>query len=67
MGVLIPGCGALCCAATESDLHAVALVMEKNAGTQIGTTILGDVRQLSLFDCKLMNFVYKKSYAKKAK
>lgn len=67
MGVLVPGCGALCCAATESDLNAVEMVMEKNAGAQIGATILGNVRRLSLFDCKLMNIVYKKSYAKKAK
>lgn len=67
MGVLIPGEGALCCAAEESDLHAVELVMQKNAGTQVGTAILGKSKPIGLFDCKLMNFVYKKSYAKKAK
>lgn len=67
MGVLVPSSGALCCAAEESDLHAVQLVMQKNAGTQIGTRILGNSKPISLFDCKLMNFVYKKSYAKKAK
>lgn len=67
MGVLVPGCGAICCSTTESDLNAVAMVMNKNAEAQIGATILGDVRRLSLFDCKLMNIVYKKSYAKKAK
>ncbi len=66
-GVLLPGAGALCCAAGESDLQAVHIVMEKNAKTQIGAWLLGGGKALSSFDCKLMNFVYKKSYAKKAK
>lgn len=66
MGVLIPGGGALCCATKESDLHAVCLVMEKDAFTQIAARIVGKGRPISLLDCKLMNFVYKKSYAKKA-
>lgn len=66
-GVLLPGAGALCCAASESDLQAVHIVMEKNAKTQIGAWLLGGGKALSSFDCRLMNFVYKKSYAKKAK
>lgn len=66
-GVLVPGVGAICCAASESDLQAVHIVMEKNAKTQIGAWLLGGGKALSSLDCKLMNFVYKKSYAKKAK
>jgi L-fuculose-phosphate aldolase len=66
-GALLPGAGAICCAASETDLQAVHIVMEKNAKTQIGAWLLGGGKALSSFDCKLMNFVYKKSYAKKAK
>ncbi len=66
-GVLLPGAGAICCATNEADLQAVHIVMEKNARTQIGAWLLGGGKALSSFDCMLMNFVYKKSYAKKAK
>lgn len=66
MGVFVPGYGALCLAATESDLHAVQLVMEKNALAQIGTKIIGGGKTISRFDCRLMHFVYTRSYAKKA-
>ena len=66
-GVLIPGAGAICCSSSESDLQAVHMVMEKNAKTQIGAWLCGGGKALSGFDCKLMNLVYKKSYAKKAK
>lgn len=66
-GVLLPGAGAICCAAGESDLQAVHIVMEKNAKTQIGAWLFGGGKALSSFDCRLMNFVYKKSYSKKAK
>ncbi|MGB4661546.1 MAG: hypothetical protein WBI07_20400, partial [Mobilitalea sp.] len=67
LGVLVPGSGALCCAATKSDLHAVCLVMEKDALAQIGTQLFGGGKALSPFDCWLMHLVYTKSYAKKAK
>lgn len=66
-GVLIPGAGALCCAATQSDAHAVSLVMQKNALAEIAATILGSREYIGLFDCVLMHFVYTQSYAKKAK
>jgi L-ribulose-5-phosphate 4-epimerase len=66
LGVLVPGGGALCCAATQSDTQAVRLVMEKDALAQIGTQLLGGKHELSLFDCLLMHFVYTKSYSKKA-
>lgn len=65
--VLLPGAGAICCAGTESDLQAVHMVMEKNAWAQIGSWLLGGGRYLSGFDSRLMNLVYKTSYAKKAK
>jgi L-fuculose-phosphate aldolase len=66
MGVIIPGCGAICCAASESDLHAVKMVMEKNAAAQIAAQIIGKLETISLSDCKLMHFIYTRSYAKKA-
>lgn len=66
-GVLIPGAGALCCAATQSDAHAVSLVMQKNALAEVASTILGSREYIGLFDCVLMHFVYTQSYAKKAK
>ncbi|MDF2539999.1 MAG: class aldolase/adducin family protein [Herbinix sp.] len=66
LGVLVPGAGALCCAATKSDAHAVAQVMQKDALAQISASLFGKAKPLSLFDCKLMHFVYTKSYAKKA-
>ncbi len=66
-GVLLPGAGAICCAANEADLQALHIVMEKNAMTQIGAWLFGGGKALSGFDSRLMNFVYKKSYAKKAK
>lgn len=66
MGVLVPGCGALCIAVTEGDLHAVQLVMEKNALTAIGTQYIGGSRTIGSFDSELMHFVYKKSYSKRS-
>lgn len=65
-GVLVPGYGALCCAATDSDLQAVRLVMEKDAFAQIAALLLGGSKPIGLFDCKLMHFVYSKSYAKRS-
>jgi ribulose-5-phosphate 4-epimerase/fuculose-1-phosphate aldolase len=65
-GVLVPGCGALCCEKTASDVQAVALVMEKNAYAQVAAALQGTPRHLSAFDCFLMRAVYKLSYSKKA-
>ena len=64
-GILIPGAGALCCAATESDAHALCLVTEKNALAEICAAIVGKPKPLSFFDCFLMHLVYTKKYAKK--
>lgn len=64
--VLIPGLGALCCAATLTDAQAVSLVMQKDAYAQISSQLFGGGRSISGFDCRLMHFVYTKSYAKKA-
>jgi L-fuculose-phosphate aldolase len=66
-GVLVPDSGALCCAATEDDAHALELVMIKDALAQIGTRLIGSGRAIGLADCLLMNYVYNKSYSKKAK
>lgn len=66
-GVLIPGAGALCCASTQSDAHAVQLVMQKNAYAQIAAKIIGSSHYIGFIDCVLMHFVYTHSYAKKAK
>ena len=35
MGVLVPDGGAICCAATQSDTHALHLVMEKDTLAQM--------------------------------
>ncbi len=67
LGVLVPRHGALCCAATLSDAQAVAMVMKKNAFAQISSQLFGGAKPLSLLDCKLMHFVYTKSYSKKSK
>lgn len=67
LGVLVPGAGALCGAATASDANAVRLVMGKNALTQIGTSLFGGGHSLSAFDCGLMHLVYTQSYSKQAK
>ncbi|PKM72192.1 MAG: hypothetical protein CVU91_10715 [Firmicutes bacterium HGW-Firmicutes-16] len=64
-GVLVSGNGALCCGATESDAHAVLLVMEKNAYAQIAASLMGKPRSLSFIDCLIMRTVYKLSYSKK--
>ncbi len=66
LGVLIPGAGALCCAATRSDLQAVCIVMEKNAHTGIGAGIYQAAKTISRAECFLMHFVYQKSYSKKS-
>lgn len=64
-GVLVPGSGALCCGATQSDAHAVLLVMEKNAYAQIAASLTGKPQKLSFMDCLIMRTVYKLSYSKK--
>ncbi len=66
-GVLIPGAGALCCAASTSDLLAVKLIMEKNALTQICTKLYKGGKAIPLADCMLMHYIYKKKYSKIAK
>lgn len=66
LGVLVPGIGALCCAASLSDAQAVSMVMQKDAYAQINGQLFGGANSLSAFDCRLMHFVYTKSYSKKA-
>jgi len=64
--VLIPGSGALCCAATADDANAVKAIMEKNALAQIGTQMFGGGRAISRLDSLIMHLVYTMSYSKKA-
>ena len=63
-GVLVPGAGALCCAATEADARALCLVTEKNALAEICAAMLGKPKPLSSLDCFLMHLVYTKKYSK---
>lgn len=65
--VLVPGAGALCCAASASDAHAAELVMEKGAVAEINSCLFEHVTQISPLECVLMHAVYKKSYSKHAK
>lgn len=65
-GILVPGAGALCCAATESDAHAVELVMEKNALAEIVAKLLDGGKYIGLFDSVLMHYIYTHKYSKKA-
>ncbi|MDR3553081.1 MAG: hypothetical protein P4L75_08160, partial [Clostridia bacterium] len=65
--VLVPGAGALCCAATDSDENAVRLVMEKAALVETGSRIVGRPRPIRFPECLLMHFIYMKSYSKMAK
>lgn len=64
-GVIVPGVGALCCGASESEANAVELVMEKNAYAQITAELNGSPHTLSFADCLVMRTVYKLSYSKK--
>lgn len=66
MGVLVPGGGALCCAATRSDARALRLVMEKDALAQMSARLLGG-HSIGMPDCLYMRFFYKSSYSKRAK
>ena len=65
-GVLIPGVGALCCAATPGDAHAVRLVTEKNAVAEVCAVLLGGSKPIPEIDCRIMHVVYQKSYSKRA-
>jgi len=64
--VLLPGKGALCCAANEYDAHAVRMVLEKNALTALCGAILGGGKPIAPAECFLMRQVYRSSYAKRA-
>jgi len=64
--VLVPGAGALCCAANASDAHAVQLVMEKGALAEIYSCLFESPHPINPLECALMHAVYKKSYSKHA-
>lgn len=66
-GVLVPGLGALCCAATISDAQAVRLVMDKDAYAQEAAELAGGGKPLSPGDCVLMHGVYQMSYSKRGR
>lgn len=64
--VLVPGAGALCCAASASDAHAAQLVMAKEALAEIYSCLFEAVLPINPLECMLMHAVYKKSYSKHA-
>jgi ribulose-5-phosphate 4-epimerase/fuculose-1-phosphate aldolase len=49
-----------------ADAEAAALVLEKNARASIGGEALGGAIPIPAWEARLMRFVYKRSYAKKA-
>lgn len=61
---LIKNGGAVATGRTLDEAHTGALVLEKGAKAFIEATILGGAKRLSLFDCLLMRFIYKKKYSK---
>ncbi len=64
--VLVPGAGALCCAANASDAHAVEMVMEKGAAAEIFSCLFAHPSFINPLECVLMHAVYQKSYSKHA-
>jgi ribulose-5-phosphate 4-epimerase/fuculose-1-phosphate aldolase len=64
--VLIMGIGALCCAGNEGDALAVGMVLDKGCKAWLAASAKGFIRPISPVECRLMRFVYKMQYAKKA-
>lgn len=65
--VLLPGYGALCCGITKEDALAVGMVVEKNCKTLIGAALLGRVKPINYFECRLMRHIYLEKYSKMEK
>ena len=64
--VFVPSLGALCCAGSQSDAEAVRMVLEKNALAWFCASLTGQCKPIHPLECRLMRFVYLKSYSKKA-
>lgn len=64
--VLVPGAGALCCAANASDAHAVEMVMEKGAVAEVSACLFEHPSPINPLECIIMHAVYQKSYSKHA-
>lgn len=64
--VFVPSLGALCCAGSQSDADAIRMVMEKNALAWFCAWLTGQFKPIHPLECRLMRFVYLKSYSKKA-
>ena len=66
-GVLISGCGALCCGATKKDAEAVSLIMEKGCRAANISDLTGPVKGINPLECYLMRVNYLKNYSQKSK
>ncbi len=64
--VMLKNNGALCCGSTKGDAEAVSMVVEKNCIALISAALLGKVKPINGFECRLMRFVYLKKYSKQA-
>ncbi len=64
--VLLSDAGAICCARTFDDAHAVAQVLEKGCKTVIESTFLGGGKRINAFESYLMHLVYQLKYSKTA-
>lgn len=63
--VLVKDLGAVCCAESEGDCRALLTLVEKNCIAYLNAESNGEARPLSLFDRKLMRYIYTKKYSKK--
>lgn len=64
--VLVKDNGAVCVAGSEYDAEAVEHVMEKGCKTAVGAELYAETKAISQLDARLMNFIYKVKYSKKA-
>lgn len=62
--VLLKDDGALCCASTLDDAHAVAMVVEKNCKAVIETCFLGGGKKINGVEAFLMRKIYLLKYSK---
>jgi len=65
-GVLISGCGALCCGATKKDAEAVSLIMEKGCRAANISDLTGTGKGINPLECYLMRVNYLKNYSRKS-
>lgn len=63
--VFIRGRGALCSGVDHDEATAAGMVTQKACQAYIGARLFGKVRPINPLECRLMNFVYQKSYSRK--